>query len=35
MVDIETLSHKSNGVIISIGAVKFDMISGKIGDRFI
>lgn len=34
MVDIETLSHKSNGVIISIGAVKFDMETGETGGQF-
>lgn len=34
MIDIETLSHKSNGVIISIGAVYFDIKTGNIGSRF-
>lgn len=32
MIDIETWSHKSNGVIVSIGAVRFDMETGEIGD---
>lgn len=34
MVDIETLSHKSNGIIISIGAVYFDIITGETGKQF-
>jgi hypothetical protein len=34
MIDIETLSHKSNGVIISIGAVYFDINTGETGNQF-
>lgn len=34
MIDIETLSTKSNAVIISIAAVNFDLDTGLIGDNF-
>jgi len=34
MVDIETLADTNNAVIVSIGAVKFDIISGETGDTF-
>lgn len=34
MLDLETLSTKSNAVIIAIGAVKFDPKEKKIYDRF-
>lgn len=34
MVDIETGNNKPNSGILSIGAVKFDPVAGKIGDEF-
>lgn len=34
MIDIETLSVKKNGAILSIGAVYFDRNTGKIGESF-
>lgn len=34
MVDIETLSNRSNGVIISIGAVMFDITTGETAEGF-
>jgi len=34
MIDIETMGAISNSVIVSIGAVRFDMKSGKIGPSF-
>jgi exodeoxyribonuclease VIII len=34
MVDLETMSTQSYAAIISIGAVKFDLNTGKIGDTF-
>lgn len=34
MIDIETLSTKSNAVILSIAAVNFDLDTGLIGDNF-
>jgi len=34
MVDIETLADTNNAVIVSIGAVKFDIESGETGDTF-
>jgi hypothetical protein len=33
MVDLETLSTRADGVIMSIGAVKFDLASNKIADQ--
>lgn len=32
MVDLETLGTKSDSVIVSIGAVQFDMITGELGN---
>ena len=34
MIDLETMSTQSYAAIISIGAVKFDLNTGKIGDTF-
>jgi hypothetical protein len=34
MVDIETLGTKANSVILSIGAVQFDLRTGKLGKEF-
>ena len=34
MLDIETLSTNSNAVILSIGAVQFDLKSGEVGKSF-
>ncbi len=34
MVDIETLGSESNSAILSIGAVKFDINTGEVGDTF-
>lgn len=34
MIDIETLGTKSNSVIVSIGAVKFDLETGQTGDTY-
>ena len=34
MVDLETLGNGPNSVIIAIGAVKFDLSSGKLGEEF-
>ena len=34
MVDIESMGNTSNSAIISIGAVKFDISTGKTGDEF-
>ncbi len=34
MLDIETLSTDSNGVIVSISAVEFELNTGKTGNRF-
>lgn len=34
MIDLETLSTKHNAVFLSIGAVQFDIASGKFGETF-
>ena len=34
MVDLETMGTKSNSAIISIGAVEFDILTGKTGREF-
>lgn len=34
MIDIETLGNVSNSVIVSIGAIKFDMATGENGECF-
>jgi exodeoxyribonuclease VIII len=34
MIDLETLGLTPDGVIVSIGAVQFDLVTGKIGDTF-
>lgn len=34
MIDIETMGNSSDSAIVSIGAVKFDLISGEIGEKF-
>lgn len=34
MLDIETLGNGQNSVIVSIGAVKFDLETGEIGEKF-
>ena len=34
MLDLETLGNKSNAPILSIGAVEFDLITGKMGREF-
>lgn len=34
MMDIETLSTNSNGVVTSISAVQFDLVTGKVGKQF-
>lgn len=34
MLDLETMSSQSNGVIVSIGAVRFDLNTGKHKDTF-
>lgn len=34
MIDIETLGTKSNSVIMSIGAVMFDIETGEVGETF-
>ncbi len=34
MLDIETLGNVSNSVIVSIGAVRFDIETGKTGEEF-
>lgn len=34
MVDLETLSSKSNAVILSLGAVKMDLVNFKLGPEF-
>lgn len=34
MVDIETFGTDSNAVIVSISAVKFDLVTGQIGEMF-
>ncbi len=34
MVDLETLGNGPNSVIVAIGAVKFDLSSGKLGEEF-
>lgn len=34
MIDIETANNKPNSAILSIGAVKFDPATGKLGDEF-
>jgi len=34
MLDIETMGNKSNSVILSIGAVMFDIETGETGDEF-
>lgn len=33
MVDLETLGTTADAVILSIGAVKFDLVSGQIDDE--
>ena len=33
MIDLETLGNRSDAVILSLGAVKFDLTSGKIDDQ--
>lgn len=34
MIDIETFGNVNNSVIVSIGAIKFDIESGEIGEEF-
>jgi len=34
MLDIETLGDQSNSIITSIGAIQFDIETGKLGERF-
>lgn len=34
MIDIETFGDKSNSVIVSLGAVAFDIETGEMGDEF-
>ena len=34
MLDLETMGTKSNSAIISIGAVEFDILTGKTGREF-
>lgn len=34
MLDLETMGNKSNAVMVSIGAVEFDMKTGKLGREF-
>lgn len=34
MLDLETMGNTSQSAIISIGAVRFDIITGDIGDKF-
>lgn len=34
MLDLETMSNKSNGVICAIGAVEFDLATGETGKEF-
>ena len=34
MLDLETMGKKSNSAIVSIGAVEFDIETGKFGDEF-
>lgn len=34
MIDIETLSTNSNGLVISISAIEFDLMTGNIGREF-
>ena len=35
MLDLETMGTKSNSAIISIGAVEFDILTGKTGKRIL
>lgn len=34
MLDLETMGNKSNSVILSVGAVMFDIETGEIGEYF-
>lgn len=34
MIDIETFGNKSNSVIVSLGAIAFDIETGEMGDEF-
>ena len=34
MIDIETLDTKATSIIVSVGAVYFDLETGKLGDKF-
>lgn len=34
MIDIETMSNQSHSAIVSIGAVRFDLKTGEIGEKF-
>ena len=34
MLDLETLSLDNNAVVVSIGAVKFDLATGETGETF-
>jgi hypothetical protein len=34
MIDIETMGNMSNSAIVSVGAVRFDLKTGEIGEKF-
>ena len=34
MIDIETMGNMSHSAIVSVGAVRFDLETGEIGEKF-